>query len=349
MSKLPQSGRGLPVQNPVLGALYGFMASELLLALDRLKVFEQISRHKSVTAATLATGLGLNREALERALQAAACWGLVKIDRQLFSLDDTVSPLLDPSSNDYCGAFFNHFRNNTIPVFSHLDEALRGGKAQWSALTAGDRGDEHAFTHIFSSEEHARDFHAAMWRLSYGPSQELVSQGLVGDSRTLVDLGGGVGSFAIAAAKANPRLTVTVVDLPAVAPHCEQNIRKEELQERVSFRAGDFWQDALPFADTYSLGYILSDWNDEESTRLLRRVKSSLCEGGRVLVLERLLDEDRSGPFVGVMQDLAMMLETGGQHRPASRYRALLEEAGFRDITVIRTSGDKHAVVGVAF
>src|SRR5690606_40751140 len=102
----------------------------------------------------------------------------------------------------------------------------------------------------------------------------------------------------------------------------------------------------LPPAGAYALGFILSDYDDARSLTLLRRVRQALGAGGRVLVLERLLDERQAGPFMGVMQDLAMMLETGGMHRTASHYQRLLEEAGFGDVRVLRSSGEKHAVIG---
>jgi len=42
------------------------------------------------------------------------------------------------------------------------------------------------------------------------------------------------------------------------------------------------------------------------------------------------------------------MLETGGMHRSEEHYRRLLMQAGFKQIEVYKSSGDKHAVVGVA-
>ena len=185
-----------------------------------------------------------------------------------------------------------------------------------------------------------------MWRLSYGPSEELIEQGLLDGGKTLVDLGGGAGAFAIAAARRHQDLQVVVYDLPEVRPYCEANIHKAGLRGRVRFVAGDFWRDTLPHADTYALGYILSDWNDAQSVELLKRVRSALPINGRAIILERLLEDDRSGPFAGLMQDLAMMLETGGMHRTDGHYRRLLNAAGFGDFRTHRSSGEKHAVVG---
>lgn len=334
--------------DPVSVALYGFIATSLLLTLDERGVFRALARQGWATPGVLADELGLERQALSRTLQGAECWGLVSRQGDSYGLSKLAAPLVDPSSETYCGPMLSHFRRNTVPLFGFLGQALNDGTAQWSRLADVQDDTRHAFSNIFESSEHAEAFHAAMWRLSYGPSAELVGKGVLENTRSLVDLGGGGGAFAIAAARQHQDLEVFVFDLPEVQPFCEKNIQKAELEGRVHFVAGDFWTDPLPPADIYALGYILSDWDDAKSVTLLHRVRQALPDSGQVLVLERLLEENRSGPFPGVMQDLAMMLETGGMHRTESHYRQLLEAAGFGGIQVFRSSGDKHAVVGKA-
>ena len=342
-----QSKSKNPESNPVFVALYGFIATSILLTFDRLGVFEMLSRRGYATADSLAEELNLAPEALERALQGAASWGLVSRVDKKYGVAGDISTVLDPNGSEYHGPLLNHFRTNTVPLFNHLENALRDNKPQWLEFSSDKEKESHSFSHIFESDEQAESFHAAMWRLSYGPSEELVRKGLLSETRVLVDLGGGAGTFAIAAAKENLDLKATVFDLQEVMPYCEENINKENLQDRLNFIAGDFWEGQLPTADTYALGYILSDWTDEQAIRLLQRVKKALPEGGKVVVLERLLESDRSGPFMGLMQDLAMMLETGGMHRSEEHYRRLLMQAGFKQIEVYKSSGDKHAVVGV--
>lgn len=332
-------------QDPVYVALYGFVGTSLLLGLDRVGVFGQLARSGSLLSEDLADCLCLDPEALERALQSAMTWGLVSRVGQSYRLTDSAKRIVDPSSIEYGGALFEHFRDSTIPAFSFLENALKDGEAQWSQRTSVASSGEHAFSRIYENSERAEAFHRAMWRLSYGPSNELVRLGIIVETTNLVDLGGGSGAFAVAAARHVPTLCATVFDLPQVRPYCEENISEASLADRVRFIAGDFWVDPLPEADTYALGYILSDWSDNESIRLLARIRDALPEGGRVIILERLLDPDRAGPFVGLMQDLAMMLETGGTHRTEHHYRQLLAEAGFGNCRIFRSSTDKHAVV----
>jgi hypothetical protein len=336
--------------NPVFIALYGFMATSILLTFDRMGIFEALSRYGRTTAESLAEELCLSSDALERVLQGAASWGLVSRDNHGYSMTEEVSSILAPNGNEYFGPLLNHFRKNTVPLFNHLGSALRDNKPQWIELDNdnGQEQEKHSFTHIYKSGDETEAFHQAMWRLSYSPSVEIVRKGLLGESKELVDLGGGIGAFSIAAVKENPDLKAKIFDLKQVKDYCEARINSEQLQHRISFVAGDFWQDQLPPADTYALGYILSDWDDEKAVRLLEKVHQALPKNGKIVVLERLLEKDRSGPFMGLMQDLAMMLETGGMHRPEDHYKRLLQQAGFNKIEVHRSSVDKHAIVGIS-
>jgi hypothetical protein len=146
--------------------------------------------------------------------------------------------------------------------------------------------------------------------------------------------------------QALPELTATVFDLPAVEPHLLRSREEHGVAERLTFTAGDFFTDALPVGDAIAFGYILSDWTDETCAQLLAKAYAACTPGGRVLVMERLFDDDRAGPPGTAFMNLSMHLETQGRHRTAGEYVALLNAAGFTDAEVHRSTRDKHLVVG---
>lgn len=75
---------------------------------------------------------------------------------------------------------------------------------------------------------------------------------------------------------------------------------------------------------------------------LLQKIYNSLPEGGGLLIVEKLLAENRAGAVSTLMQSLNMLLCTDGKERSLSEYRALLEAAGFIDVrgSVTRTPFD---------
>ena len=54
--------------------------------------------------------------------------------------------------------------------------------------------------------------------------------------------------------------------------------------------------------------------------------------GGRVLIAERFLDEDKTGPKSTLLTSLNMLVQVDGKERTRDEYRKLLEKQGFVDI-----------------
>jgi acetylserotonin N-methyltransferase len=167
----------------------------------------------------------------------------------------------------------------------------------------------------------------------------------LGKFQHLVDVGGATGHLVIAACQAWPHLQGTVFDLPEAVPLAREIVGASPVSERVSVQGGDFFKDALPSGDLYSLGRILHDWSDEKSLALLRRIHEALPENGAVLVAEKMLNPNRSGPDWALMQDLNMLVCTEGRERTLQEYQQLLETAGFRNLQGQVTDSPLDAVL----
>jgi acetylserotonin N-methyltransferase len=79
----------------------------------------------------------------------------------------------------------------------------------------------------------------------------------------------------------------------------------------------------------------------------LRVIHDRLPSGGALLVAEKLLTDDRSGPPGAVLQTLNMLVCTEGKERTLGEYAALLREAGFGRIEGRRTDSPLDAVLAV--
>ena len=103
----------------------------------------------------------------------------------------------------------------------------------------------------------------------------------------------------------------------------------------------------VPEADLFALGRILHDWTEEKILTLLGRIHDRLPAGGAVLIAEKLLLDDKSGPRWAQMQNLNMLTCTEGKERTLGEYERLLREAGFKDVQGCRTSAPLDAVLAV--
>lgn len=322
-------------------AVYGVVSTHVLHLAEEHGVFTHLIAHGRSESGAMALSLGVDEETLDRMLLVLTAFGILSRSGDgRYALADGIAPFLDPSGEHNLGGFIRHMAVETPRRIGLLDSYLKSGKAEV------DRALPSPFETIYRDEDATREFMAAMWDLSFGPSHEIASlAGLQGVTR-LVDVGGAGGPFATAALLAAPLLRATVFDLPQVEPHLREFGRAHGVSDRLDFVAGDFFTDDLPEADCLAFGYVLSDWEDTVCAELLRKAHRACAPGGRVLVMERIFDDSRTGPLPTSVMNLTMHVETRGRHRTAGEYFALLADAGFTGVELHRTSGEKHLIVG---
>jgi acetylserotonin N-methyltransferase len=165
--------------------------------------------------------------------------------------------------------------------------------------------------------------------------------------RHLVDLGGATGHLALAACQRYPEMQATIFDLSSAIPQAQEFVAGSPVATRIHFAGGDFFADPLPEADLFALGRILHDWTEEKILTLLRRIHSRLPVGGGILIVEKLLFEDKSGPRRAQLQSLNMLLCTEGKERTLGEYAALLDRTGFGEVQGLRTDTPLDAVLAI--
>ncbi|XP_044858141.1 acetylserotonin O-methyltransferase-like [Mauremys mutica] len=109
---------------------------------------------------------------------------------------------------------------------------------------------------------------------------------------------------------------------------------------------GDFFKDPIPEADLYILARILHDWADDKCMQLLAKIHKACKPGGGVLLVETLLNEDKTGPLEAQLYSMNMLVQAEGKERTPTEYRKLLAAAGFREIQVKKTGKLYDAILG---
>jgi len=169
----------------------------------------------------------------------------------------------------------------------------------------------------------------------------------LGRFHRLVDLGGGTGHLELTACARYPQLQAAVFDLPAAIASAREYMGRGTPRSAVALLEGDFFTDPLPEADIFELGRVLHDWPDEKVRTLLRKVWERLPFGGALLIAEKLLNDDKTGPLPALMQSLSMLVCTEGKERALAEYTALLREAGFARVEAKVTTAPLDAILAV--
>jgi len=328
---------------PVLESLDGFRRSKTMFAALELGVFERLAKAPA-GAADLARDLQLHADAAERLLDACVGSGLLgKKDGIYWNLPVAAAYLVRSSPQALVG-YIDYSNRVGYRMWGDLETAIRKGTHLWET-TYGLKGD--IFAHFFKTEDSKRDFLLGMHGMGMLSSPLVVQAFDLGRFRHLVDLGGATGHLVLEACARYPQLKGTVFDLPPVVASAKEFIARSPVASRVGVAAGDFFKDPLPEADLFALGRILHDWSPDKIRTLLRKICDRLPAGGALLIAERLLNADKTGPLKGQLQSLNMLVCTEGKERNVAEYRALLVEAGFRDVQARETGSVVDAVLAV--
>ncbi len=101
-------------------------------------------------------------------------------------------------------------------------------------------------------------------------------------SRTLLDVGGGLGTFALACCRRFPQLRATIVEHPRVVPTTHHAVKNAKMAKRVQVIGLDIMKDPLPRGfDLVLISNVLHGQGAKENRALLTRAYRSLNQGGR--------------------------------------------------------------------
>jgi hypothetical protein len=255
----------------------------------------------------------------------------------------TTEIFLDRNKPSYVGGILEMANARLYGFWGSLGEALRTGEQQNEAKAGGN-----FFRDLYAEPARLESFLGAMTGLSRGASLAIARAVSWRDYKTVCDVGAAQGDLLAQVAIANPHLTGTGFDLPAVAPVFESYVASLGLGSRVSFTAGDFFRDALPKADVITMGHILHDWDLAEKKMLVKKAYEALPSGGSFVVFEAMIDDDRSKNAFGLLMSLNMLIETrGGFDYTTADCVGWMKEAGFKETRVQHLVGPDSMVVGI--
>jgi acetylserotonin O-methyltransferase len=332
-----------PDPAPIIDLIEAFRRSKTMFAAVELGVFDELSNGPT-DAGGLAGRLGANADALVRLLDACVSLGLLRKDDGCYANQRVAETYLRRTSERTLTGYILYSNDVLFRLWAHLEDAVREGGHRWKQAF-GMEGP--LFDHFFKTDEAMRTFLLGMHGFGVLSSPAVVAAFDLSRFRKLADVGGATGHLAIAACERYPEMRAVVFDLPRVIEAARDQVRRSSAGARIELVRGDFFTDALPEADLFAVGRILHDWTDEKIHALLEKMHARLPPGGGLLIAEKLLYDDKSGPTPAHMQSLNMLVCTEGRERTLGEYRALAEAAGFTDVQGRWTGAPLDAVLAL--
>jgi len=301
----------------------GFTSARVILTANNLGLFEHLK--KTTSAGEVALTLKSDLRATEILLDALAGIGLIKKSGAGKYRNAGVSNhYLVKGSRLYQGDIIRH-ASTMWQNFSALDEVVKAGRP-------APRGFDH------------ESFIMGMHNLTVLRTESLIRAIGLRGVKTMLDLGGGPGTNALAMAK--KRVKATIFDLPATIKIAKRVASAEGVGD-IRFIAGDFHVDSIESGyDLILLSQIFHAFSAEENIALLRKCKAAINPRGRVVVQEFPINDARTAPLRSALFSVNMLVGTeNGRCYSSREIKRWFTETGFKRI-VIRDLPETVIIIG---
>lgn len=217
---------------------------------------------------------------------------------------------------------------------AYLD-LLRSQWEDWSRLTGSVRSGRPVEHEAPDDPKYRRQFSWAMHQRSLNVAPHVAAQVNLKGVKTLLDLGGGPGTYALAFLAKNPDLTATVCDRAPALEVAKEIAAPLKHGRRLSYLPLDFMSRKIPGRyDVIWYSNVLHIYSPAENQRLFRKLASALAPGGRLIIQDALL-LDREGlyPQEASLFAVTMLLFTEGGNTYTDREAVWwLRRAGFAQV-----------------
>ncbi len=252
--------------------------------------------------------------------------GLQLLTRQggRYALAPESAAFLVSTQPAYHGEIFRHMTEQLIPKWLQLGNVVRTGKPAMAV------NDKQAGARFFAQ------FVESLFPLSYPAACALGEHLRISkarDSVNVLDIAAGSGVWGIALAKQSPRVKLAAVDWPDVLKVTGRVARWHGVGNRLTQLPGDLLKvDYGKGHHIATLGHILHSEGRNRSRRLLKKTFNALSPGGTIAIAEFMVDDDRTGPPMGLLFAVNMLVNTrAGDTFSFKEISGWLRKAGFRN------------------
>lgn len=276
----------LEVQKIIFGPVM-FQVVRTLINLDILKMAYE-SRRKGLSMAEFRERVTCSNYGLEVLLEAALALGIFTKKANRYYITKVGYFLCTDERNRI---HINLMENVCYEGFAHLDESIRHGEPKGLQVFGHWKTIYEALPTLPPKTQTAwlewDHFH------SDSAFPDALKKVFTTPPKTLLDVGGNTGKWAVACCDHDSSIRIGIVDLPGQLEMADRDLRKHGIRERVDFHPADMLDPAsqLPAGyDAIWMSQFLTCFSEDEIVSILEKTKSAMGEITTLYILEPFWD-----------------------------------------------------------
>jgi SAM-dependent methyltransferase len=310
-------------------ALSAYRLPRVILTALELKLFTIIGKRVWLIS-DLAREMKVSERGLSILCRNLAMAGLLRKKGESYRNSPLAATALNADDRAYRGNYLQL-------ITSHADD--------WMRLAESVRTGEPLDKDEPEDPDYRRQFTWAMHHRTLETAPIIASQLRLNKAKTLLDLGGGPGTYAMAFLAKNPGLRATVCDRPAALEVAKEIAATHKAGGRLSYLPLDLLNDDIPGCfDVIWYSNVLHIYSPQQNLGVFRRGRAALAEGGRFIIQDAFL-HDREGlhPEEASLFAVSMLLftETGNTYSVADT-AGWLKQAGFASVKPVKMRKGKE-------
>lgn len=311
-----------------------FRASRVFLTAFELGIFS-ILGDEGKTSVETASILKTNPRATDRIMNALTVMGIIEKKNGSFYNTPAAAKFLVKGKPGYMGGLGHTV--NLWDSWTNMTEAVTKGTAPEIRKSINDRG-----------ESWLDSFIAAMHMRAKIQAPVIISKLDLNGVSKVLDAGGGPGTFSFAFVDAKEGLKATVFDLPNVVPLTHKYIEQNGYADKVDTLEGDYLENDIGSGyDLTFLSAVIHSNSPEDIKLLFSKCNKALNKNGQIVVLDYIMNDERTEPEMGAMFALNMLVNTdAGDTYTETEVRSWMEEAGFSSIKKVSTEFGTDLMIG---
>jgi len=254
--------------------LVAYRLPRVILTALELNLFTTLAG-QTWTVTRLAQTLDVSERGLDILCRNLSTCGLLKKRGAAYRNSPFAATVLNAKHPKYRGAYVDLLKNQWTD-WSKLTETVRSGRPV-----------DHNEPEVPGSR---RQFTWAMHHRSVDVATRVAAQIDLREAETLLDLGGGPGTYAMAFLARHPMLKATVCDRAEALEVAREIAAKHKTRKRLSYLPLNFMDE--PLSGQYDVVWysnVLHIYSPEENQALFRRILPALTPGGRLVIQDAFL------------------------------------------------------------